>query len=147
MIIHVGDAASIFDSDMQTLVCPVNTVATMGAGLAKMFDLNFPGLLMAYKKACWHGIMNRQGMFLYVISERRKVLCFPTKHNWRNPSRLEWIDTGLGTLAQRYEKMGITSLAVPALGCGLGDLHWRDVLPLIEEHLGPLPIPVEVFDP
>jgi O-acetyl-ADP-ribose deacetylase (regulator of RNase III) len=34
---------------------------------------------------------------------------------------------------------GITSIAVPPLGCGNGGLDWRDVRPLINDALGDLP--------
>jgi hypothetical protein len=32
--------------------------------------------------------------------------------------------------------MGISSLALPPLGCGLGGLNWTDVKNLIDKHLG-----------
>jgi O-acetyl-ADP-ribose deacetylase (regulator of RNase III) len=35
--------------------------------------------------------------------------------------------------------MGIQSIAMPALGCGLGGLKWSEVQPLIVKHLGALP--------
>jgi O-acetyl-ADP-ribose deacetylase (regulator of RNase III) len=43
---------------------------------------------------------------------------------------------------------GITSIAVPPLGCGNGGLDWRDVRPLIDEALGDLPgVRVLVYPP
>ena len=39
------------------------------------------------------------------------------------------------------------SLAVPALGCGLGQLEWSAVGPLIHRHLDQIAIPVEVYAP
>jgi O-acetyl-ADP-ribose deacetylase (regulator of RNase III) len=41
----------------------------------------------------------------------------------------------------------VTSVALPALGCGLGGLSWSDVKPRIEAALGDLPIDVLVFEP
>ena len=57
------------------------------------------------------------------------VLNFPTKKHWRSPSRLEDIARGLDYLREHYEAWGITSLAVPPLGCGHGQLEWRVVGP------------------
>lgn len=42
-----------------------------------------------------------------------------------------------------FEKL--TSIALPKIGTGLGDLDWDDVWPLIENTLGLLAIPVYVY--
>ena len=47
----------------------------------------------------------------------------------------------------RRPLIGITSIAVPPLGCGNGGLDWRDVRPLIDEALGGLPVRVLVYPP
>lgn len=39
----------------------------------------------------------------------------------------------------------IRSLAIPRLATGVGGLEWKEVLPLIHQHLGELPIPVFVY--
>lgn len=46
-----------------------------------------------------------------------------------------------------YRAWGITSLAVPALGCGAGQLAWDVVGPVLQEALGRLGIPVELYAP
>ena len=44
--------------------------------------------------------------------------------------------------------MGISSIALPPLGCGLGGLNWSDVKALIEEILGPIhDLDVFVYEP
>ena len=43
--------------------------------------------------------------------------------------------------------MNITSLAIPALGCGNGGLEWKDVGPMLYQHLLQLDIPVELYIP
>ncbi len=61
---------------------------------------------------------------------------------------LQDIEDGLKHLASSYEKMGIQSIAMPALGCGLGGLKWSEVQPLIVNHLGALPdLDVYVYEP
>jgi len=46
------------------------------------------------------------------------------------------------------EELGITSVAVPPLGCGNGGLEWAVVRPLIEETLGALEgVDVVVYEP
>jgi O-acetyl-ADP-ribose deacetylase (regulator of RNase III) len=51
----------------------------------------------------------------------------------------------LRRLRQIVEHEQITSLAVPRLATGVGSLDWEEVKPLIERHLGDLPIPVLVY--
>jgi O-acetyl-ADP-ribose deacetylase (regulator of RNase III) len=40
---------------------------------------------------------------------------------------------------------GFTSIALPRLATGVGGLTWEEVFPLIQQHLGDLPIPVYVY--
>lgn len=51
----------------------------------------------------------------------------------------------LKRLRHEIEKAGIKSLAMPKLATGVGGLEWRDVHPLIVQHLGDLPIPIYVY--
>jgi len=46
-----------------------------------------------------------------------------------------------------YKEWGITSLAVPPLGCGNGQLEWRAVGPLIYRHVKQMDIPIEMYAP
>lgn len=51
----------------------------------------------------------------------------------------------LKRLRHQIEVEKITSLAIPALATGVGGLKWSEVKPLIEQHLGDLPIPIFVY--
>ena len=139
--------SNMFDSKAQTLTIPVNTEGVMGAGLALYAKLKYPTLLRAYKEACRRGIFKQDGFFVFDVNAKKKILCIPTKIRWRDNSKLEWIDESLYKFAINYSKHGITSLAVPGLGCGRGNLEWEDVFPIIEKHLGPIDIPVELYLP
>lgn len=137
----------IFKSDKQTLICPVNTVGVMGNGLALAFKNRVPGLFRAYQKACKDGEFRRRGMFLFTAADGTRVLCFPTKKHWSMPSKTHWISEVLKILVATYKEHGITSLAVPPIGCGKGGLDWvTEVRPLIEQHLGQLPISIAVYE-
>lgn len=56
---------------------------------------------------------------------------FYTKKHWRDPSYLRHISTGLIDLAHEYRSLGMESIAVPPVGCGLGGLDWDEVKPLV----------------
>lgn len=51
----------------------------------------------------------------------------------------------LKKLAADVSAQGYKSLAITRLATGVGGLEWKDVKPLIEQHLGPLKIPVYVY--
>ncbi|MCX5999669.1 MAG: Appr-1-p processing protein, partial [Chloroflexi bacterium] len=75
------------------------------------------------------------------------ILNFPTKDHWRSVARLEDIVRGLRHLKGHYREWGITSLAVPPLGCGEGGLEWRVVGPTLYRHLSELEVPVDLYAP
>jgi O-acetyl-ADP-ribose deacetylase (regulator of RNase III) len=134
---------SLFDSPAQTLVNTVNTVGVMGKGIAKTFRERYPAMFKEYKKLCDHGDLTIGSLHLWK-SDDRWVLNFPTKTTWRLPSKFEYIELGLETFVENYERMGIVSASFPPLGCGNGNLDWRDVRPLIERYLNQINIPVYV---
>ena len=72
---------------------------------------------------------------------------FATKRKWRDNSRLEDIEGGLDWIRKNAKKQGIKSLALPALGCGLGNLSWSDVGPLMCRYLHDIGIHVAIYLP
>lgn len=138
---------NIFDSKAQTLANPVNCFGVMGKGLALEFKKWFPGLEKAYRSACEAGEVGIGRPWIYKVTEARQVLCFPTKDHWKYPSRYEYVEKGLEAIIDHHVEWQIHSLALPPLGCGLGGLEWNRVKPMIEETLGDLDMPVEVFEP
>ncbi len=51
----------------------------------------------------------------------------------------------LRRLRHELETGEIKSLALPRLATGVGGLEWEKVKPLIQQHLGDLPIPIYVY--
>ena len=79
--------------------------------------------------------------------EHRWFLLFATKDDWRRDSDLNGIRAGLQWIKDNYKKEAITGLALPALGCGNGNLDWQDVGPIICQELAELDITVEIYLP
>ena len=50
-------------------------------------------------------------------------------------------------LLSRYKEWGVTSLAIPPLGCGNGQLEWQAVGPLIYRFASQMDVPVELYAP
>ncbi len=140
MIIYVR--TNLFESNAQVLVNTVNTVGVMGKGLAKEFKRLYPDMFESYQRSCESGELNVGNLHIYK-TPNKWIMNFPTKKNWRSSSQLEYIEAGLKKFVDQYEKLGITSIAFPLLGCGNGGLEWAEVKPLMEQYLKRLPI--EIF--
>lgn len=128
---------NLLESPAQVLTNTVNCVGAMGAGIALEFKNRFPAMYEDYQKRCAAKSVAIGRPYLWE-DESHQILNFPTKLHWKNPSELSYIEAGLKYLAEHHDEMGISSIAMPALGCGLGGLNWNDVLPLVEKHLGPI---------
>ena len=132
------EVCDIFQAGSQVLVCPVNCVGVMGAGLAKSMSKRVPGLEGAYRRALQAGSLGLGKPWMY-SDHGWNILCFATKDHWRNESDIDWIRSGLAYIKQHYVDLGIRSMAISPIGCGLGGLDWnKEVRPLVYEYLNPL---------
>jgi hypothetical protein len=155
----------MFFSKCQTLTVSVNTVGIMGKGLASRAKYQFPDVYVTYQDACRKKALKMGKPFLYkreapfddeladdpatlsVPNGVKWFLMFATKRHWRDNSDLQGIDEGLQWLVENYKTEGIKSIALPALGCGLGNLPWKDVGPIMCRRLSALQIPVFIYLP
>ena len=126
---------NIFESRAQTLTNTVNCVGVMGKGVALEFKKHFPDMFQDYARRCERHEVKLGEPYLYKRVTPPWILNFPTKDHWRSVARLEDIIRGLKFLEQRYREWGISSLAVPPLGCGQGQLDWRVVGPALYREL------------
>lgn len=123
-------------TDAEALVNTVNCVGYMGKGIALQFKKAFPDNFKAYQKACDNNEVMPGRMHVFhtgKLMNPRYIINFPTKRHWKGNSKIEDIESGLKALVQEVSKLGITSIAIPPLGCGYGGLQWRTVRPMIEK--------------
>ncbi len=162
LILAEGD---MFFSTMQTLTVSVNLVGIMGKGLASRAKYQFPDVYVVYQDACRRKHLQMGRPYLYKreafvdeeladepgslpeVNANKWFLLFATKKHWRDISDIGGIEQGLQWVRENYKTKGIKSLAVPALGCGLGRLNWRDVGPLMCRELSGLDVPVAIYLP
>ena len=131
----------MFADDCEAIVNTVNCVGIMGRGVALQFKNRYPDNFKAYAAACKAGKVRCGRMFVFDtggLMNPKWIINFPTKRHWRGRSRLEDVADGLDNLAEVVERLGIRSMSMPPLGCGLGGLDWRVVKPLIERKLARL---------
>ncbi|NUO83783.1 DUF4433 domain-containing protein [candidate division KSB1 bacterium] len=157
----------MFFSTMQTLTVSVNTVGIMGKGLASRAKYQFPDVYVVYQDACRSKGLKMGTPYLYkreasfddeLVDEPGAIatptpngvkwfLLFATKRHWRDNSDLSGIEEGLRWIVANHKTEGIKSIALPALGCGLGNLDWKEVGPIMCRHLAQLEMPVAIYLP
>lgn len=155
----------MFFSQMQTLTISVNTVGVMGKGLASRAKYQFPDMYVVYQDVCKKKQLTMGKPYLYKreasldsdladeplslpnLNANKWFLLFPTKTHWKQSSDITGIERGLQWLVENYQTEGIQSLAVPALGCGLGGLDWKEIGPLMCRYLCQMQIQVAIYLP
>ncbi len=155
----------MFFSQMQTLTISVNTVGIMGKGLASRAKYQFPDMYVAYQDVCREKRLTMGRPYLYKReasldedladepetlpnpNSNKWFLLFPTKEHWKQGSDAKGIEEGLQWVVENYKSEGIQSIALPALGCGLGGLNWKDIGPMMCRYLSKLDIQVAIYLP
>lgn len=155
----------LFFSRLHTVTVSVNCVGVMGKGLASRAKYQFPDVYVFYQDLCRRRKLAMGKPYLYkressfdsqLADEPSSLsngnletwfLLFATKQHWRQRADIVGIEQGLQWLVANYRAEGVKSLAIPALGCGLGWLDWRDVGPLLCRYLSALDIDVWLYLP
>ena len=140
---------NLFMADAEALVNPVNEVGVSGKGLALQFKKAHPENFKLYATACRAQHVRVGQMFTTSVVGCRCdwIVNFPTKKHWRDPSQPAWIVAGLLDLRNVIQARLIRSIAIPALGCGLGGLPWPEVSNMIAIALDGLDCDIQVFPP
>ena len=123
---------SLFEAPVACIVNPVNCQGVMGKGLALEFKQRFPDVFRDYERMCQRNELKPGVLHTYQLSDGKWVVNFPTKTFWRQPSKLQYVQAGLPALVEFVMMNAVGSIAIPALGCGLGGLSWPSVKREIE---------------
>jgi O-acetyl-ADP-ribose deacetylase (regulator of RNase III) len=141
---------NLLTADTEALVNTVNTVGVMGKGIALMFKEQFPDNMTRYKIACKANLVKTGKMFVTELETLKPhwIINFPTKQHWRNPSKMEWVVSGLKDLREFIVANNIKSIAIPPLGAGNGGLLWQAIREQIERILGDLEnVDIQLYEP
>lgn len=85
-----------------------------------------------YIARCKDGSFTTGKLLTYHAPDGKCILLFPTKKDWRDPSRMEYIESALDKFEANLHRFprdekGNLTIAFPPVGCGLGGLKWSDV--------------------
>lgn len=142
---------NLLETKADALVNTVNCVGIMGKGIALQFKQAFPENFKKYERACKNNEVQIGKMFVVETGNLfppKYLINFPTKNHWKGKSKIADIKFGLDALVNEVQRLGITSIAIPPLGCGNGGLNWLEVKPLLESAFTQLPnVQVIIFEP
>jgi O-acetyl-ADP-ribose deacetylase (regulator of RNase III) len=148
MSLLVTKTGNMFDEPFDALVDPVNCIGVHGKGLAKEFAKRYPRAIAMFNKKCNAGEVKRGNVYMLRESMSPWIIFFPTKGHWREASEYMSIELGLESLVTLLKATSsIKSVAIPALGCGLGGLDWSVVRPMIQNAASQVKADVTIFNP
>jgi len=134
--------ANIWDFHLQEnkwIVIPTNGIvkkdgsAVMGGGLALDAAERCPDLPSMLGKR-----LKQTDNHIYYFPEY-KILTFPTKHHWQDPSDMNLIIRSASELANDLRVFRTHGRSIffyiPRIGCGLGGLKWHNVIEAVRPFL------------
>jgi O-acetyl-ADP-ribose deacetylase (regulator of RNase III) len=108
----------------------VNCIGVMGAGIATQFKKFYPAMFAAYRQSCLSGEYECGGAAYYnypLDRQSEKVINLMTQYKPGRFAKLEYVADSFDNMKILLRDNRIKSVAMPAVGCGLGGLNWIDV--------------------
>ena len=137
---------NIFNSKAMAIVNTVNCVGAMGKGIALDFKLRYPEMFKEYQRICFQHLL-KPGQILPYKKSNPIILNFAIKDDWKDPSKVEWIEETLQKFVNNYKSLNITSVAFPWMGAMNGGLPLETIKSLTRKYLQNLEdIDIEVYD-
>jgi O-acetyl-ADP-ribose deacetylase (regulator of RNase III) len=138
-------------SKAQVLVHSVGVNDPMDKGLALELRNKYPSLHKDLNRWCHQHDTKPGEAWMWIGKNNTRIVSLITHetkesndHHY-DKATLNNIRHALAALVKMVTVEKLTSLALPKLGNGFGDLDWDDVWPLIENNLDALNIPVYVY--
>lgn len=100
----------------------------MGAGLAKQVKEKYPEFPKLFGNE-----IKKYGNVPLIFTEY-KLITFPVKHVWWEKADLKLIQESARLLNEEWIHIP-DHIFMPKVGCGNGQLNWKDVEPIIETYL------------
>jgi O-acetyl-ADP-ribose deacetylase (regulator of RNase III) len=123
---------NLFDSDQRALGHGVNCKGMMGAGIAKGFRDLYEHNYEVYKEQCnVRGL--RPGGVLIVPSQGRYIVNLASQDEPGPDARYHWLYKSALEAVTQLQSIGVDSMALPLVGCGIGGLRWPVVKAILTE--------------
>lgn len=149
VVIHKqGD---VFTTEQPVIGHGCNTIGMMGAGVASIVRKRYPSVYKAYTIACNEKLFVGGETLLLQVSEsehnsERYIANIGSQVLPGANADLQLLRGGFKDTLVQMEEAGLSGIAIPEIGAGIGGLQWEDVLSVVEEESSHYPhITVEVW--
>lgn len=124
---------SLFNAPEDAIGHGVNLQGVMGAGIAVGFRDKYPEMMPSYRQ--WCETADPGDILLYRAKDGKVVVNLGTQRLPGRDATYPAIVKSLINAVTELRSLGITSLAIPKIGCGIGGLDWdavKTILALLE---------------
>ncbi|MCP3685143.1 MAG: hypothetical protein GY861_20970 [bacterium] len=125
---------NIFNTHCDAVGDTNNCVGVAGAGIALEHHVRYPIVFEEYKADCKNGLLNPGGVYYYNMGGKTHVK-FTIKDHWRDPSKIEWVESCLRELKRTFRDHGLNSIALTLMGTANGGLDKKEVLKCMRTRL------------
>lgn len=129
MYIRYGDLFN--QPDVEAIAHGVNCMGNMSGGIAVLFSRKYPDMYREYVQQCEDSTLSPGEAFLWENSsdsQPRYVFNLASQYLPGADARIEWLRASLESMVKQAEDSGISTIALPMIGAGIGGLQEEDVL-------------------
>lgn len=121
------------NKDVQAYAHGVNCQGVMGAGIAVEFARRYPVMYDWYKTLCKSGLPLLASCRLYQAERPAIFNLFTQPRPERGAAMYKALRDALKEMRDLADESGITTIAMPRVGCGIGGLRWPITRAIIED--------------
>lgn len=123
----------------------------MASGLSHSLREDWPAMYKDFRHVSHTSHPEPGTLWAWAGADGRRIIALftqpaaPNEHTHPGKARIQDVNHCLRALQHYIDAEKISSIALPRLATGVGGLDWSEVKPLVEQHLGPLDIPVYLY--
>lgn len=117
----------LFDSGAAILAHGVNIRGAMAGGIAAAFARRWPALEWSYRQTCLEGRLRVGEVFYWQAPNGPLIANVATQDDPGPCARMPWLVSGLSHVLGVADGLGVATVAIPRIGCGIGGLSWKEV--------------------
>jgi len=142
LVHHTGD---IFTTTSHGIGHGVNTQGVMGHGIAVQFRERFNEMYEAYRILCRQGKLSPGETFIWEIGKGYFIYNIASQELTGANASYAWLEQGVKAALIHADNHGLTTIALPRIGSGVGGLNEREVELLLSQTVAPFKASLEIW--